>query len=970
MKVFYVSILAFCLLWNLPASAQILQGSNAQKVVSGAETVRVNPASKVPQFVRFESQKQIHIDALGDWVNQFYDSKNDFGLQLIRSETDQLGMTHYRYQQTYKGTPVEFAVIIAHTRNDMVVSVNGEFPDELNVQPAGLSDTQGLNYATNHIGATQYKWQMPEEEAHLRWETNDPEATYTPHGQLVIVAKDADLEKGDFRMAWKFDIYAHQPLKRAIVYVDANTGEILFENNLLHTEDHHHAHDHGDGDSDDHAEADVVGTANTGHSGTQDITADSFNGIFRLRETGRGNGVETYNMQQGTSYGNSVDFEDADNFWNNFNPQLDEFATDAHWGAEMTYDYLLQKHSRNSIDGNGFTLRSYVHYDQNYVNAFWDGFRMTYGDGNNNFLPLTTMDIAGHEIVHGLTTNSAGLIYQDESGALNESFSDIFGTAVEFFALGGQANWTIGEGIGNPFRSMENPGANGDPDTYFGGNWFTGTGDNGGVHTNSGVQNFWFYLLSTGGSGTNDQGDAYNVANIGIDKAGEVAFRNLTVYLTPSSNYEDARFFGIESARDLYGNCSPEMEAVTNAWYAVGVGDEYVAGVQSDFTTVESTSCSVPFTVDFTNLSNNATSYSWDFGDGNSSTSVNPSHTYSNFGSYTVELYADGGSCGNDTKTVTAFIDIVAPVEPDAPNQVVCQWTQGTLTASGNGTLRWYDAPTGGNLLHIGPSYTTPVLWNPTTYYVEDAISAGIQTVGKEDLNVGGGGVYNSGDRHLVFDVHKPMTLVSVELRAFNTGNRTIELRDNNGTVLDDTTVFVNTGISRVTLDFDILPGTDYQLGVAAGSSPALYRSSGGINYPYQIAGLVDITTSNANSPLGFYYFFYDWEVIGEACVSPRKEVQIEIDICSGIEEANNGEFILNLYPNPVKDQLTIDLTPVQEEIEVSLMDGNGRLVSRQTVLPGAQTISVETAGLAKGVYHLQMQSANLRSVRKVLVMP
>ena len=127
-------------------------------------------------------------------------------------------------------------------------------------------------------------------------------------------------------------------------------------------------------------------------------------------------------MNQGTSYGNAVDFTDGDNFWNNTS-NLDNYATDAHWGAEMTYDYFFSMFNRNSIDGNGFALVSYVHYGNNYSNAFWDGQRMTYGDGNNN--PFTALDITGHEITHGLTNFTANLVYQNESGALNESFSDI-----------------------------------------------------------------------------------------------------------------------------------------------------------------------------------------------------------------------------------------------------------------------------------------------------------------------------------------------------------------------------------------------------------------------------------------------------------------------------------------------------------------------------------------------------------------
>jgi Zn-dependent metalloprotease len=343
-------------------------------------------------------------------------------------------------------------------------------------------------------------------------------------------------------------------LSRKIVYVDATDGTILGFNDLIH-------------------EANVVGTATTGYSGTQSITADSYNGSYRLRETGRGNGIQTFNLKQGTSYNRAVDFTDADNNWNNVNTSKDQYATDAHWGAEKTYDFFWSHFSRNSIDGNGFALKSYVHYSRNYFNAFWDGSRMTYGDGSsvNGSKPLTALDVCGHEITHGLTSKTSNLVYSGESGALNEAFSDIFGESIEKYAKGSN-DWKLGKDFNYIIRDMQNPNSYGDPDTYQGTNWYSGTSDNGGVHTNSGVLNFWFYLLTTGGSGTNDKGFVYNVSGIGILKAQAIAYRTLTTKLISSSNYASARIGSISAAAELYGAASNEVTQVTNAWNAVGVG--------------------------------------------------------------------------------------------------------------------------------------------------------------------------------------------------------------------------------------------------------------------------------------------------------------------------------------------------------------------------------------------------------------
>ncbi|MBI4645283.1 MAG: M4 family metallopeptidase [Bacteroidia bacterium] len=278
-------------------------------------------------------------------------------------------------------------------------------------------------------------------------------------------------------------------------------------------------------------------------------------------------------MNMGTSYGNAVDFTDNDNYWNNINAQQDEVATDAHWGTEMTYDYYYYQHGRNSIDNSGYLLINYVHYQINYNNAFWNGQWMTYGDGDGiNFTPLISIDVVGHEITHGLISFTANLNYSYSSGALNESFCDIFGNAIEFYAKTG--NWRLGEDItsnGLGIRNMANPNEFNNPDTYAGTYWYSGSDDYGGVHTNSGVQNYWFYLLSEGGTGTNDNGDDYSITGIGIDKAAAIAYRALTVYLFPAANYYDSRYWAIEAAMDIYGPCSDEVEQTIAAWNAVGV---------------------------------------------------------------------------------------------------------------------------------------------------------------------------------------------------------------------------------------------------------------------------------------------------------------------------------------------------------------------------------------------------------------
>ncbi len=552
-------------------------------------------------------------------------------LAVVQSETDALGFEHTRYQQTYLGIPVEHAYQVVHSKAGMLVRQNGKlvesFSRQLIATPA-ITEVAALQFALRNIHAQMYKWQVPGEDAFLKAEQNNPAATFYPKGSLVFYSGEEEVLPEAMHLAYKFDIYAQQPLSRQIVFVDAYSGEILGKRDLIH-------------------EANTTGSAVTAYSGTQTITTDSYTGGYRLQETSRGNGIQTYNLNKGTNYSTATDFTDADNTWNNVNANKDQYATDAHWGAEKTYDYYKVKYNRNSINNAGFAIKSYVHYSTNYFNAFWDGSRMTYGDGDasDGNKPLTALDVCGHEISHGLTSFTSNLAYTGESGAMNEGFSDIFGTAIEFYARPSNANWLIGSDF-YTIRSMSNPNAYGQPDTYQGTNWATGSADNGGVHTNSGVLNYWFYLLSAGGSGTNDKGTAFNVTGIGIDKAAAIVFRLNTVYLTSTSNYANARTYGIQAAKDLYGVSSAEATQTTNAWIAVGVGTATPPACTDNYESNESLSAAktIPVNTDITARIGTSTDKDWfTFTTTNSAPKVKV--TLGNLpGDYDVRLYNNAGT--------------------------------------------------------------------------------------------------------------------------------------------------------------------------------------------------------------------------------------------------------------------------------------------------------------------------------------
>lgn len=525
---------------------------------------QIGYATSSGNWFTFNDQLNLNPKTVAAYHKAAFGLRDEEELVLERVETDQLGFTHYRYTMAYKGVPVDGTDWIIHGLGDKAMSANGYLPNNLSINPIpAISQQEAYQKALDHMDANSYMWEDPANDAILT-EINGTPSTYKPIPQLTIADTDFERATPYYKLAWKVDVYASSPTSRKLIYIDAQTGEVIKDLEILHS-------------------VNAVGTAVTQYAGTQTITTDQqSSNRFRLRETNRGMGVEiiTLNMDGDSVYGNSIDFIDDDNYWDDV-ADFERSATNCHWSAEQTYDYFLTYHNRNSIDDNGMPLRSYLNYRVGYQNAFWNGRYMTFGDGAGS--PFTTTDVVSHEFSHGLTGSSARLVYANEPGALNESFSDIFGNVVEYYADSTQANWLIGEGFG-AFRSMSNPNQFNDPATYKGRNWYEGSFDNGGVHINSGVQNRWFYLLVEGGTGLTEGGDQYIVQGIGWEKAAAIAYRNLTVYLGRFSQYEDAREGAIRSAEDLYGTCSQEYESVINAWYAVGIGSPILT---NDFTIVD-----------------------------------------------------------------------------------------------------------------------------------------------------------------------------------------------------------------------------------------------------------------------------------------------------------------------------------------------------------------------------------------------
>ena len=912
------------------------------------EKVLYSSYSSIPTFVSFKQGKELNLGKVTSFLAGYFEGKQILTLNLVSTDTDQLGMVHYRYQQMLDGIPVSYAYYVVHSRNNKVVSMNGLFFNGIESSTTNIDENQALKLALNYVSAKTYMWENQKEEQLLKRQTDDSKSSYFPVPQLIYFVNPSKLDES-IKLGYRVTVYASQPFSKQDIYIDAISGKVNYAENLLHYKD-------------------VIGQVNTVYSGLQQITTDSSSTGYTLKESGRGNGIETYNMQNGTDFTSYVDFTNKNNKWDTVNAQKDQYAVDAHWGAEKTYDYYFSKHNRNSIDNKGYKLVNMVHYGSSFGNAYWDGTRMVYGDGDgvNTKNPIVSLDIIGHEITHGLTANTAKLILQNESGALNESFSDIFGATIDFYTRPDKANWKVGDECSSIYRSLEDPNSTNNPDTYQGKFWSVMNGaDYGGIHNNNQVQNYWYYLLVQGGKGVNDNGESYEVTGIGIDKAIEIVYRNLTFYMTSLSNFQDARFYSIQAAIDLYGVCSPEVKSVTDAWYAVGVGSPYISKVTSNFNTSYSESCRA-FNVRFFNLSQNATNYFWDFGDSTFSSLSNPQHFYTKPGKYTVKLLAKStNGCGLVDSLIKTNLVEIHPFQLDPLNVEVCEKDSLIkLTSTLNSNVAWYANDTSSLILDTSKTFVFSNLKKDTSFFVGTLKPVIDSTLKVGETNVSSNiSSYAATVRCQIFDVYKPLTIKSVLVNAYSAGDRVIELRDGAGNVLLSKTITIPVGVSRITLNFDVDPGIDYQLGLG-GTLGNLGRSNAGLSYPYIIKDVISIKASNATNSAGlqYYYSFYDWEVVITNCGDNRQEYIIKQKDCSVSSLPSQDIKKVLVHPNPSSGIISISNLPFSE---LKVTDVLGHVIVPSTFVN--QNYTMDLSAWETGVYFVEIKSEIDKEVIRVV---
>jgi Zn-dependent metalloprotease len=505
----------------------------------------------------------------------------DHAFQLRTSHSDDLGQTHGHFAQFYKGVKVWGGDAITHTGRD-----GAELPMtnalhkgiRLNVTPS-LSAGEALAVAQQNLapkGAFSY---APTTELVVYPQVTE---VVTRRGSRASLDQELDataVTRQVVRFALAYHIHTElenelDGIKHTDYLVDAHTGAILKTWNTLHT-------------------TAATGTGNSQYNGVVTLDTNTTATGFELRDMTRGTGgnfVSNANHAATTSTAVGTIYTNTTNTWGDGANYVEGSSTtavngqtaavDAMYGMAKSWDFYKLVYGRNGIDGAGTATYSRVHIGNSYDNAFWSDscFCMTYGDGSS-FTTLTALDVAGHEMSHGVCARTANLTYSGESGGLNESNSDIFGTMIEFYARGGSGstigntggNWTIGEQLAStPLRYMQKPSLDGaSPDA-----WSSSLGSLD-VHYSSGPMNRCFYFLSQGATTSGNGSTSYlpsGMTGIGNDKASAIWFRALTTYLTSSSNYAAARTAAISSAKDLYGAGGAEEQAVWNAFHGINVG--------------------------------------------------------------------------------------------------------------------------------------------------------------------------------------------------------------------------------------------------------------------------------------------------------------------------------------------------------------------------------------------------------------
>ncbi len=461
-------------------------------------------------------------------------------LSVSRSEVDELGMTHARFQQMVHGVPVANAELMAHyDKAGRLTSIDANYVADLD------------NVDVNPTFSVADALTMVKADIVSRSAIADEGSLETTEEKLVVYASNEHLRAP--RLAYQYKIRALAAAEPAIwvVTVDAKTGDILHRYNNLQT-----VQGQGNGVLGDRKQFEV---------------STSTGGGFVMTDAATGVQIRTLTAEQQQVRGGPVTSDDQ-NSWDTGVPGAGA-AVDAHFNAAAVFKYFKDRHGRNAINGTGGALISTVHFGQAYDNAAWDGTGMLYGDGGQIFRALSvSLDVVGHEFTHGVTEKTSNLVYENQPGALNEAVSDIFGAFIEHAVKPDDTNnWKLGEAVvksGGPLRDMKSPGSVSQPQPAHMNRFVNTQQDNGGVHINSGIVNNAAFLMTVGG--VNPVSKTEVKYGIGWEKSEKLWFRANTKYFLQNTNFGQAAQGVLQAAKDV-GLTENETNIVECAFKATGI---------------------------------------------------------------------------------------------------------------------------------------------------------------------------------------------------------------------------------------------------------------------------------------------------------------------------------------------------------------------------------------------------------------
>lgn len=554
--------------------------------------LNMNPLYNLPWSGEAQGNGTLTADEFIDWYTKTYFPDVDVVFEKVACKEDAIGMTHCRFRQMAFGYAVSHGILIAHVKDGMVQSFNGE------IYPVENSTFEFPDYRTARNSFLDKYPQNRERSFPDEDHYSEPVYSIGSETERALLCYRFRTAKTD---GTADDIFFFEPYSNRV---------IRMEPQLIHS--------------------DSAGTASTFFRGRQNIVADFLGANrFRLKETKRP--LNTYDGALGKY------LTDTDNVWDT---KGKEIAGDVHWGMGRLHDFMKQKFNWDSYANRKDSMTAVLNFSGS-GNAFWNlsgNYATFLVNGTAAVKPCAALDVVGHEFGHGIADENAGMVYSGETCMLHESFADITGTLLERYVDSTKSNWLLGDEVwSGGIRNIQNPKAFKHPMTYKGIGW------GGGCHSNGGVQNYWFYLMAMGDTGTNDNSHNYAIQGLGLEKATQIMFRAIFHYATPNTTYPEMASHTLKACKDLYGSCGPELKMTWDAWKAVGIEDTTVQLIDlSHGVIAPALKCtSLPTDVHYRSKGDRSRKVWWDFGGMDTSNASDVRKTYTQYGSYRVFLMTE-----------------------------------------------------------------------------------------------------------------------------------------------------------------------------------------------------------------------------------------------------------------------------------------------------------------------------------------